>query len=57
MVCDVSMKIGHLCLTDFGFAKKTDEGDASTRTMCGTLQYMVLYQTSTGDHSSDNNVI
>ena len=30
---------GYICLTDFGLAKKLDEGEA-TRTFCGTPDYL-----------------
>ena len=32
---------GHICLTDFGFAKKlADEADTHTKSFCGSLQYL-----------------
>ncbi len=32
---------GHICLTDFGFAKAHVKIDTDTNTFCGTVDYMV----------------
>jgi len=31
---------GHICLTDFGFAKKHIEAEGQSKTFCGTIHYM-----------------
>jgi len=31
---------GHICLTDFGFAKKLIEAEGDSKTFCGTIHYM-----------------